>query len=548
MFTMPNQAFSRTIIATLLATTAVLSGCSSSGGGSTTMAITGSVFAAPVSGAGCEIQDSSGTMIMGSITTSASGQYNVSVPNRYLDEDLMLVCSGGTYTDEVDGSTQTAGTLAAYVAGGTLGSGAAIHVTPESTIIQQLVANHGQSFGDAKTDFLAAFGYTPDTTIAPTDATSPASGASDDELLAGLRAAAFSQLTMDLSLTPAQQFALLTALAQDLSDGTLDGVDASGAITVDGTVLDIPADIQNRFAVAMLAFHNNSARNNTGLTNDNIGTLPFAKKALTSTYKVDYIPGTMAAMEGKTRFQVRLTRRDNDTAGTGISVTLMPMMHMATMMHASPKDSSCIESSTAGTYDCTVYYLMASRMANGSSMGYWDLGVKIDDSVVLETAHFYPSVMMAMGDTARADLKGVTDEIMSMSGGTEKRRYHIFKSSLTGMTGNHTFQVFIAARESMMSFPAVADDSLIFNAGTMYELTATPIIIEMSTDLSSWCNTTEDGNGYWSCSGLADLTNGTEGEIYVRLSISGEQKTTNGMAADSSNDYATFTVTPGMSM
>jgi len=535
-----HRPFSSTAIATLLLTTLIfgLTGCSSSGGSSTT-AISGSVFAAPVAGASCEIQDNNGTMIAGPITTSASGQYSVNVHNDYLADDLMLVCSGGSYTDEADGSTQTAGTMAAYVAGGTLGSGADIHATPESTVIHGLVTQHGKTFSEASTAFTTAFGYTPDTTVAPTDATNPASGATNAQLLAGLRAAAFSQLTTDMSLTPGQQFALLAALAQDLSDGILDGADASGTITINGTATDLPVDIQNLFGAAVLNFR--AGNDATGLNNDEIGALPFAKTILTSTYRVDYVPGMMAAMQGKTQFQIRLTRRDNDTAESGATVTLMPMMHMATMNHATPVEGDCTDNSD-GTYDCTVYYLMASAMGD-MSMGYWDLKVMANG----EQAHFYPPVMMAMGDTTRADLKGVADEIMSMTGGTEKRRYHIFKSSLTGMTNDHAFQIFIAARESMMSFPALID-TLVLNATTMYELTATTLMVEMSTDLSNWCIATDDGNGYWSCSGLSGLTNGTEGQIYVKLSVSGEQKTINGMAADSTNDYATFMVTPGMSM
>jgi len=539
-------SFANTTVSALLATTLVagLAGCSSGGDGIATTSVSGSVFAAPVSGASCEIQDSSGTTIIGAITTSASGSYSVNIPNANLTDDLMLVCSGGTYTDEADGSSQTAGALAAYVAGGTLGSGsgARIHATPESTIIHELVTLHGKTLADANTAFNAAFGYTPDTAVAPTDATSPVAGATNAQLLAGLRAAAFSQLTIDLSLNAEQQFALLTALARDISDGTLDGMDTSGAITITGTTSDLPVDIQSRFGTALLKFR--AGNDATGLDSDEIGALPFAKTALTSTYKVEYIPGMMTAMQGKTQFKIRLTRRDNDMAESGATVTLMPMMHMATMMHATPTDGACTESSTAGDYDCSIYYLMASTMANGMSMGYWDLKVMIGG----EMAHFYPPVMMAMGDTARADLKGVVDdEIMSMTGGTEKRRYHLFKSSLTGMTGNHDFSVFIAARESMMSFPALVD-TLVLNTGTMYELTATTILVEMSTDLSSWCTATDVGNGYWSCSGLSGLMNDIEGAVFVRLSISGEQKTTNGMAADNSNEYATFTVTPGMSM
>ena len=527
-----------------------LSGCgtdsdnNSAASASTT--VTGTVFAAAVDGASCEVKDVNGTAIAGPVTSSADGSYSVDVPNVNLIDDLMLVCSGGTFTDEATGTTgQTAGTLAAYVAGGTLGAGSSVHATPDSTIIHQLVTSYGNSLANAHTAFNSAFGYSPDHSIAPTDATSPASGADEDALLAGLRAAGFSQMTKDMGLAAGQQFELLAALAKDLSDGALDGVDASGPVNIGGdTTSPLSADIQNKFGTAMLNFR--AGNDATGLASDKIGSLPFAKTALSTSYKVEYIPGMMAAMQGKSQFKVRITDLVTDQPVANAAVTLMPMMHMAAHNHSTPVDGACTESSTAGTYDCTAYYLMASSMMDGMSMGYWDLKVMIG-GMMGESVNFYPSVMMAMGDTARADLKGVNDQAMNMMGMMEDRRYHLFKSSLSGMTGNHSFQVFIAARESMMSFPALIDGTVL-NSGETYEQTASNIAVAMSTDLSSWVTATADGNGYWAAAGLTGLTNDTEGSVYVKLSVAGEQKTTNGEVADGSNDYAAFTVTPGMSM
>src|SRR3989304_5238117 len=160
-----HLSFPRPAIAALLTTSLSvgLTGCGGGGSGgdnSGGTAISGSVFAAPVSGAGCEIRNSSGITVADSITTSATGQFSVNVPDANLADDLILVCDGGTYTDEASSSSQTAGTIAAYVAGGTLGSGAAIHATPDSTIIHQLVTSHGKNLADANTAFQAAFGYT----------------------------------------------------------------------------------------------------------------------------------------------------------------------------------------------------------------------------------------------------------------------------------------------------------------------------------------------------------------------------------------------------
>ncbi len=543
-----SASVSRGVAAALLASLLGfgLGGCGSDSGGSgdvgDSTTVSGTVFAAAVEAASCVVKDANGIAIAGPVISSADGSYTVAVPNANLADDLMLVCNGGTFTDEATGASgQAAATLAAYVAGGTLGAGSKIHATPGSTIIHELVVTYGHSLADALVVFNGAFGYTPDHSIAPTDATNPASGAGDDERLMGLRAAAFSQMTHDMGLAAGQQFDLLAALAQDLADGTLDGTDASGPVHVGGdTTLSLSADIQNRFGMAMLNFRDSNDA--TDLGNDQIGSLPFARMALSTSYEVEYIDGMMAAMEGKSQFQIRVTDRLTGQAVTGVDVNLMPMMHMREMMHSTPVDDACGENSTAGTYDCTAYYLMASSMASGMSMGYWDLKVMIG-GMLGESVNFYPAVMMAMGDTARADLKGVQDQAMNMMGMMENRRYHLFKSSLEGMTGNHSFQLFIAVRESMMSLPALVDGMMLNDS-----LSVDTIVVEVSTDAATWVTASADGNGYWTASGLDGLTAGSEGTVYVKLSVSGEQKTTNGREADGSNDYATFTVTPGMAM
>ncbi len=128
----------------------------------------------------------------------------------------------------------------------------------------------------------------------------------------------------------------------------------------------------------------------------------------------------------------------------------------------------------------------------------------------------------------------------------EKRSYYLFKDALTGMTGNHTFNLFVAARESMMSFPAVSVDTVL-STGTAYALTANPMIVEVSSDASTWIVATDNGGGHWSATGIAGLVDDTQGTIYVRLTINSEQKTTDGAtpAGNGTNDYASFTLTPG---
>jgi hypothetical protein len=449
----------------------------------------------------------------------------VSIPAASLASDLIFSSTSGTFKDEATGNDTPAKELAAYVAGGSLSSASSVNLEPASTIVTDLVRSHGKTLTEANTIFSGAFGYTPDISVAPKNA----STANVAERLAALRAITYSQLTKDLSLSPNEQFDLLTAIAEDLADGVLDGTNTSTVVSLGtGTV---PEDIENRFERSLVGLMTNTAVNLTGLTADQIGSLPCAKVALTDSYHVEYIPGMMAAAQGKTAFKIRITNRSDDSPATGLTVSLMPMMHMATMSHATPVDV-VTESGTPGTYDCTVYYLMAS----GPGMGYWELKVMIG----MESATFYPSVGMAMGaNTVRTTLKGQNDIISNMTS-TEKRSYYLFNEGLTGTTG---FNLFIAAKESMMAYPAVSGGMTLHDE-TGAAWTVNPITVSASTDGSTWTAATDNTGGHWSVSGLSGLSSGVTGTIYVKLNINGEDKTTNGNAVSGANGYASFTVTP----
>lgn len=524
----------------LLVLSGLLTACGGGGGSSApnTTTVNGSVVAAPVSGASLVVTDRSGNTLAGPVTTTADGHYSIDIANSDLSSEMIFQATGGSYTDEASMAATSAGMLAAYVPAGSLTAGMAVHLTPASTMLREMVMTHAMTYASAQTAFAAAFGYDADPFIASADATNPAMGATQAQLLAGLRAAAFSQLTQDLGLTAGEQFDLLNGLAQDVAHGDFNGEDMSGPIVVGAITL--PADIQNHYTQALVNFHG-SVNDQTGLTNSQIGSLILAKMALTNTYQIEYMPGMMDAMQGKTMFMLRITRRDTGMPVTGLTVSLMPMMHMDAHMHSTPQDG-CAETGTAGTYACTLYYLMASSMMNNISMGYWEVMVMAGMG---ESATFYPSVMMAMGDTARATLKGQADMIDGMMM-PEQRSYFLFKDGLSGNTGNHTFDMFIAANESMLSYPAVSVNTVLNNGDTTYELTVTSMTVEVSTNQTDWIMASDNGNGHWSATGINGLTDGSAGTLYVRVMVNGEQKTTDGMApmGDGSNDYAMFTVTP----
>jgi hypothetical protein len=527
---------------------------SSSDSGPASAAISGSVVAAPVSGASVQLKDAAGNALADPVTTESDGSYSVTVTGAMPDA-LVLESTGGTYSDEASGTATDAGILMAYVDGTSMSAGGQVHATPASTIVSRMVMTHGMTLSAAQAAFESAFGFSADTATAPADATAPAADATEEELLAGLRAAAFSQLTEDLDLTPVEQFDLLNALAADLADGELDGENAGSNIAITASVM-MPIDIQNRFVTALLNFHNDGLMGDTkndndmtGLDNSQIGVLPFAKVATTGStagaYKVEYIPGMMDAMQGKTEFQLKIT--DDSGAPVSSTVELMLMMHMSDRKHSTP-DLDCEEDiAIIGEYYCTVYYVMPSVMTTGDSMGFWQINVTVDS----KTAVFYPKVMMAMGDTTRVLLKGIVPDTISMMGEQVSRPYNLFRNSLElNSTSGYDFELFIAPMDTMTSFPALVE------SGTSGSLTVDDVKVEFSTDALIWTEATNvglNGTGTWSIKGLTGVTD----KIYVKLYVDNngtvdfqpdELKTTNGLVGDlgvndPSNEYTFFNVT-----
>ncbi len=531
----------------------LLVSCSSSdsGSGGSEMALDGSAFASAVDDASCEVTTLDGSSVAGSFATSSDGGYSITLSVGSITEDLQVICTGGSFIDEATGLTdQTAGLLSAYIPVGHTGE---VHLTPATTIIHQLITEYDKSAAEAASIFEAAFGFTPDLTVAPTDATDPEAGAETASLLSGLRAAAFSQLAADLGLSPDEQFALLLALVDDLSDGSLDGQGSVTPVVIAGTAEELSADIQHLFSQAVMNFRNGNDA--TGLANSEMGSMPFAKLATTDSYIVEY-SAMSGAVNGKSEFSITVSDLA-DNLQNGLDVSIQPMMYMDAHTHSAPYNADCDEDvAVDGKYDCTVYYLMPSVMMSGTSMGRWELAVTIDDT---ETATFYPTVTMAMGDTAQVRLKGQDDEIASMDMGGmamammpmpsgESRTYYLFKEELSGMTGNHTFKLYIAAKESMMSFPAIGTSVVLNEEDMNYELDISTIDVQVSTDASSWVSASDAGDGIWESS-IDSLTDGEAGMLYVKLSVNGEQKTTDGETpVVDTNDYATFSVTPGGEM
>ncbi len=169
---MKHISIIRTVLKlTLVGVTVLLVACGGSSGSSNDASISGTIVAAPVNGADVSVVDANGNVVAGPVKTDAAGKYTLSIPNASLAQDLIVKSTGGTFTDEATGNSGTAGEMYAYASANSLSNGSSVSATPGSAIIANLVMDHGKTMTQAQDAFASAFGYTPDMSVTPADAT-----------------------------------------------------------------------------------------------------------------------------------------------------------------------------------------------------------------------------------------------------------------------------------------------------------------------------------------------------------------------------------------
>ncbi|MFD2230233.1 hypothetical protein [Alkalimarinus sediminis] len=474
-------------------------GSSSGTAASTTTNVSGSAFASYVSGARVVAMDGTAE-IAGPVTTSATGRFTLPIPNEHLRSELVFVATGGTYIDEATGQEAASGELAVVAGANTLQAGSSIHATPSSTIIKMLMKKHGKTKDEAEKAFEEAFGYLPNTAVAPVDATK-ASDAADDAKLAGVRAGAFSQLLADLGLTKDDHAELLDVLAEDLADGALDGMNDTVTLQLKGK--GIPADIANGFSMALMNFLDGKGKE-SGLNLGKVGLLKFNKKAVSDRYVFELEPPKMTKV-GKAVYTLTITDLNDQPVANGTAVEMTPIMYMAGGHKHSTPHVGCSDVS-GGKSTCTAYYLMASAMGNGDVMGNWELKFIVDN----ESVHFFPNVMMAMGDdTARLRIEGAAGDDDNIDGAA--RSYFIYKESMIENAGKYTVRFFVATKESMMSFPPLNDNGVAVTGGLSANVTLT-VDGQPATFIA---------NGIWQ---IADLDEAQLSDLELRLNVGAQDK------------------------
>ncbi|MGE0711503.1 MAG: IPT/TIG domain-containing protein [Planctomycetota bacterium] len=288
---------------------ALTTGCGGSGGGGgggggTTSKVSGKVVAGPVSGALVRVYrvntDRSLTFV-GEGTTAADGTYTLDSNG---DGPFVVIAGGGTYTDEATGATKSlgglpaansitsldalpTGTLTAMLGSGSGSGSQTVSLNPLTSIAARRTIEASKtdpnalsagSVSTAATDVAREFGISGDPrTLVPLDLTSAADAsavqASPTSPAAQLGAllAALSQQAKSLGLS--DPMSLVEALAQDFSDGFLNGQASGAPISIAGGGTLSPSAGTKDLASALQSFLNDPTVNKSGTTPTSFQTL-----------------------------------------------------------------------------------------------------------------------------------------------------------------------------------------------------------------------------------------------------------------------------------
>ncbi len=242
------------MISVSLLASAVLVGCG--GGGADAIAaqsLSGSAVKGPISDANITLWDANRTLIASTLSTGGT----FSFPTMALDSDYyVLESKGGWYTDEATKANVTmtdAQGLSTLVSKAELQSmfstGTYAALTPETTIYTQLVENlldDNVTLSDVQTqvkDLITKVmieGTSPlsvlpgDAFLMQGDLTSPFPK-NQTEAFARNRSISMSYMTRDLGLAAERVFDLITAIVEDLKDGTSDGISIDAQLDLNVT-------------------------------------------------------------------------------------------------------------------------------------------------------------------------------------------------------------------------------------------------------------------------------------------------------------------------
>ncbi len=231
-----------------------LSGCGGGGGTSAVAPVSpGTATAATMNGTAVKGPVNRGTIrayavdsgvkgsMLASALTDSTGNFSMTIHNY--SGPVMLVMSGGTYTDEATGSMMTMGTtdvMTAMVP--TISSGATvtgIMITPLTSMAQTMAAHLASGMTTTNMDAAntAVGNYFMVNDILHTMPVNPlvtgsATGASQDSINYGISLAAMTQYAQSIGMPDSS--GIVTAMMDDASDGVMNGMTGSTQISMSG--------------------------------------------------------------------------------------------------------------------------------------------------------------------------------------------------------------------------------------------------------------------------------------------------------------------------
>lgn len=275
----------------LIGSSLLLFSCGGGGGGTMTAGgtISGTAVKGPVNGATVTAYAiNNGTMgaRIGSGMTDAQGNFTISIGSY--SGSVMLQMNGGSYTDEATSTSMAMNsgdvmtTVIPSVVSGSMMSG--IQITPLTSMAQ--ARSHTMAGGMTETNITAANtavgSYFAVNDILHTQPMNPlvsgsGIGADTDMRNYGMTIAAMSQEAATLGMPFSS--GMITAMMDDASDGTMNGMMGSTAISMSGMggmmgggMMSLTAGTSD-LATAMTTFINNTAVNKSGLTTTDMQTL-----------------------------------------------------------------------------------------------------------------------------------------------------------------------------------------------------------------------------------------------------------------------------------
>ncbi len=237
----------------------------------------------------------------------------------------------------------------------------------------------------------------------------------------------------------------------------------------------------------------------------------------TATYTASLV-GSPTFNVGKSVFQVKLVDT-NGTGKAGLNPLIVPSMDMGTMIHTTPVDT--IVDNGSGNYTVTAYFIMASMG------GTWYLKF-FDAGGTNQIASALTITVGGMG-TAKVSVSSDGTDQYDQMGTATNRNYFVFIDSITGTAGNHTVDVFVATRKSLMSHPALAT-GLTLKPFTGSDWSVTSIAAQLTSHGGPY-TATNNGTGHFRFSNVTGLSSGSNTGVTFSVSVNGTAKGSGALTA-----------------